>query len=156
MNNPVGLSRARLAEADRRMIAAGVAEAARYYRQHAFLLGVLEDERSGLWSPFPAVDAPDATTPNPAPVAPALVHAPAVAPAAPEARARSVWSKAVAEANAEAQGDGTRLADPQADAQQVEQAPPNGSVQRSRSAWGRAVADANAELVRRGGKVSEV
>lgn len=157
MTDPVALSRARLAEADRRMAVAGVAEAARYYQQHTFLLGVLEDEASGRWSPRGAMEAPDpaVSQSSAAPVAPARVHAPAAAD--PAVRSRSIWAKATTEANSElALSEPAPPADPQADAKTgATQMPPTGSAQRSRAAWTAAVDAANKELARRGGKVSE-
>lgn len=150
MNDHAAVSRARWAECYRRLAAEGVPQSQWSFHDARVMQQVLADEATGAWWPFAAEGAAVATAPSPAPVAPAPVHAPAVA------RSRSIWSQAIAEANAEAHGDATRPADPQDDATtKTQHTPPAGSVQRSRSAWGRAVSGANAELLRRGGRVSE-
>jgi hypothetical protein len=154
MHDPIALSRARIAEATRRMTAAGIPETAHYYRMQAFVTAVLQDEAEGRWAAFDTEGAPEpvATAPRPAPVA--AVPSPAVAPVS---RARSIWAGAVAAANREiAQGDDPTPVDVQDDATTgATQMPPAGSVARSRAAWAAAISAANAELLRRGGRIGE-
>lgn len=155
MSDPVTIMRARLDEATRRMVAAGVPEVLRFHQQGAFLKQVLLDEQAGLWSPFPAEDMPAAATSSPAPVASAPVPAPAAAD--PAVRSRSIWAKATTEANSElALSEPAPPADPQADAPtETQHTPPAGSVAKSRAAWTSAVDAANADLLRRGGRIGE-
>lgn len=157
MNDYAALIKARWAECHRRLSAAGIAPAQWAFHDARVMQQVLADEATGAWQPFASVEAPDpaVTQSSAAPLAPAPVHAPAAVPLAPEARARSVWSKAVTEANAEAFAQGDPMpADPQAEAE-TQHTPPAGSAARSRAAWGTAVQAANAELLRRGGRIGE-
>lgn len=146
---------ARLGEVERRMAAAGVAEAERGKRIGGYIAAVLEDERSGAWQPFATDVAPTlAIAPSPSPVSVAPVHAPAGAD--PAARSRSVWSNAATEVNREtAARSDPAIADFQAEVPTEGKPLPPGSAGRSRAAWGAAVQAANADLIRHGGRVGD-